>query len=106
MSRNRKSNVAVTGSQTVALDDHDYEVGYCATASCIYAPAQLYGPPENCYPDESELNDMEILITDVHGDDGRQITETALMWARLAIELNDDLIKEQLWETFMTDERG
>lgn len=37
----------------------------------IYAPAKIYDPPEQCHPDESEL---EIFETTIEFDDGLKIT--------------------------------
>lgn len=37
-------------------------IQWTAQVRLNYQPAQLYGPPENCYPDESEA-DIEALTT-------------------------------------------
>ncbi len=56
----KRGNRTLTVEGTQEIMGH--EIGYEATVRVNYQPAQLYGPPENCYPDESEA-DIEALAT-------------------------------------------
>ena len=76
--------VEVEGTQTLGDDEH--EIAYTATVRVNYQPAKLYGPPENCYPDESEV-DIESLVTVPPGFENI---------------LDTDLIEDQAWEEFLT----
>ena len=76
--------IEVEGTQTLGDDEH--EIAYTATVRVNYQPAQLYGPPENCYPDESEV-EIESLVTVPPGFENI---------------LDTGLIEDQAWEEFMT----
>ena len=97
----------ITGSLTVTLKDEGrediYDVSYEASAHCVYRPARISGPPEDCHPDESELNDLEVTITLVDDEQGNAVDKTAPLWAALDNALIRALIEEQVWEAFMED---
>lgn len=74
--------VEVEGTQEIDGRDIDYT----ATVRVMYQPAQLYGPPEKCYPDESET-DIESSFTFPPGYESKLDTEE---------------IEDKAWEEFLT----
>lgn len=77
-----------TGKETAYLlcgineDDYEYHtVALQVEGSAYYTPGRLYGPPENCYPDEGEVE-----ITSVIGPDGKDWTDQLTHAERDTIE--------------------
>ena len=53
----------------IVTGDNGHEIGFCLTLSCSSrgTSAQLYGPPEGCYPAESaefELDSVYLIASD------------------------------------------
>ncbi len=72
----------VEGTQEIDGREIDYE----AYVRVNYQPAKLYGPPEDCYPDESET-EIESSFTFPPGFEAK---------------LDSEKIEEQAWEEFLT----
>jgi len=53
-------NTIATGEQEIVHAGRTYTVAYSAEGRCIYIPAILGGPPEDCHPDESECEIVSI----------------------------------------------
>lgn len=75
--------VLVEGTQEIK----DREVDYCAEVRVVYAPALVSGPPENCHPDESEA---EVVNVTTHPPGFEEL-------------LNYEQIEEAAWDKFMSD---
>jgi len=54
---------------TVTLDDEEYDVWYEISGTCTYQPGKTWGPPEDCYPDESESEVDTVKILQVDGEE-------------------------------------
>lgn len=97
-----KGRITFEGEQTVDLEDDSYEVVYEVTADCWYQPAKLGGPPEDCYPEEGELDIVEFKITLIINSGGEHINSQELT-KQCRAELDMDQIEEKVWERFMQD---
>lgn len=60
------------------------EIEWEAQVRMVYRPAKLSGPPEDCYPDESEA-EIEALVTRPEGHEN---------------EIDEDKIIEKAWDKF------
>ena len=80
----RPVTVLCDGSQEINGRDIEWD----AQVRISYAPAKLYGPPENCHPDESEA-DIEALTTWPEGFEDR---------------IHEDDVIERAWEQFHIDQ--
>lgn len=92
--------------QYVELDEgegneaQEVEVEFYAVATLSYQPAQTSGPPEKCYPEESEFDLKSISITKVIDDEGQPIKLTTKTMKLLREAIDEDLLAEQMWEEF------
>ena len=78
--------VEVSGTQEI----DGFDVEWDATVRLYYRPAKLYGPPENCYPEESEA---EIL--------------TLTTWPeKFEDKINEECVEELAWEKFDYQPKG
>lgn len=68
------------GTQTVG----EQEVEFVAELEASYRPAQLFGPPENCYEAEGEIEILGI-VTDPPGFEN---------------QLDEDALLDQAWDKF------
>jgi hypothetical protein len=93
----------ITGNytQTVELNGQKIKVTFTATASMLYTVAQVSGPPERCYPEETDLNLESISITEARTVSGAKIP-LALHTMRLLLReaIDEDLLAEKMWEEF------
>ena len=74
--------VTVEGTQEI----DGREIEYTADVRVMYQPGRFSGPPEDCYPDESET-DIENLVTLPPGFEDK---------------IDSEKIEDQAWEEFMT----
>ena len=92
--------ITASGSQTVQItEDTSYQVEYTVIGRVSYSPGKYYGPPENCYPDESECELTEIKITCVTGPAGEIALDKCNIPGIIKI-LDEDILEENLWEEF------
>ena len=78
-----KAVVFVEGVQEIG----EREIEYTAQVRCDYRPAKLYGPPENCYPDESEA-EIDALTTWPPGYENK---------------IDEDAVLDRAWEVFQEE---
>lgn len=92
----------ITGeyTQTVELNDQPVDVKFSATASMSYQPAQTSGPPEKCYPAESEFDLEELHILDAKDANDKRLTLGLSTMCQLRALINEDLLAEKMWEDF------
>ena len=81
---------------TLMLNDEEQDVDFVIEADITYQPARISGPPEDCYPDESECYITEIKVRyPVDGCSDEQIL------AALEKQVGEEKIKEDLWSDYM-----
>ncbi len=56
-------------SATVRLDGKEFHVRYRITGKCSYDPGKLSGPPEDCWPPESDVLVQALSILSVFSGD-------------------------------------
>lgn len=84
---------------TVTLDDEEYDVWYEISGTCTYQPGKTWGPPEDCYPDESESEVESVKILQV---DGALATDLPLsLRQRILTELDKLDLSAFLFENWM-----
>jgi hypothetical protein len=81
---------------TIELDGN--EIDLTIEYDAVYQPARISGPPEDCYPDESELD-----ITDVMFDlpPDATCTEEQVI-AFITQPVMEQKLEEACWEHFMS----
>jgi len=95
-----RHNCCISGEQEVVVDDRTYLVAYECSGYAVYRPARVNGPPENCWPDESECEIVDAAVTSISDDDGNPVDDNAI-WLICIQALNTDKIRDQLWDQFM-----
>lgn len=82
-----------------AADGTTYLCNVEAHSKCYYHPGRTSGPPEDCYPDESEQETtFEILDCAL---DGNELKLTPELLASLQSLLPIEWMEGQCWEAFM-----
>lgn len=88
-------------NHTLYLRDDTVEVTIEVAYHAVYRPAQISGPPERCYPDESELGLIGYLFVgwkDLTDDgDAKAPTDEEILAAYVA---DEDRIIAACWEDF------
>ena len=77
-----------------------FSVDYSATADMRYQPERISGPPEDCYPTDSECDITAVsvfCIRDVLGKERSLPDELAVL---ISSKLPRDRIEELCWEEF------
>jgi len=88
----RKYSGTTSFTYEIYRGDDDNEVSLQIEGRAYYAPGRYYGPPENCYPDESEVE-----ITSCIGPDGKD-------WEDQLTESEKDQILEIIQDNVASDE--
>ena len=87
-------------TQTVELNGQEVEVDFTATATLEYQAAQTSGPPESCYPEESDFDLESIQITGARLVGGQKMPLAVHTMKLLREAIDEDLLAEQMWEEF------
>ena len=101
--KNKHGNVSFDDELEITVDERNYTVEYAVEADCIYAPAFLSGLPENCHPDESEVDILDCKILCIVDDAGAEIKDERIVKsAEQAIELiRDTDIADKAMQMYM-----
>lgn len=98
----RPTTVTDTFECEVPYEDQVYLCNVKAVSTCTYAPGHLGGPPEDCYPDESEQETtFEILDCTLEGNE-IQLNE-ALIY-ELTPLLPVEWMESALWDHYMRED--
>ena len=82
---------------TLMLGGEEQDVDFSIEADMTYEPARISGPPEDCYPDESECDITEIkVMSEVDGLKDADILDA------LEKQIGEERIIEDLWEDYMS----
>lgn len=85
-----------------------YEISFSVSAVLSYSPGRFSGPPENYYPDESEVDILEMklrsVITYGEGDEVLTVPITPALEKQLSEALDMDYIYETLWEEWKSED--
>lgn len=98
----RWSRHEITRSATVRVGGEGFEVTYLATGKCYYDPGRLSGPPEDCYPPESEGEIASVKMLEVHDSNSRPVTNEMLR-ALILAKLMELPLEEYLLENWMAE---
>ena len=83
---------------TLMLQGEEQDVDFEIEADITYEPARISGPPEDCYPDESECDITVIkVMSKIDGLKDADILDA------LATQVGDDTIINDLWDDYMLD---
>lgn len=85
--------------QEVEHEGRTYGINFCAEGSLFSSPGKYYGPPEHCYPEESECEITSIEIISCTDEDELPVTDPTLL-DKLKTLLSEDLIDEALWQAY------
>ena len=95
----RSTTIIRTFEVEIELNDRIYACNVKATSECTYAPGRISGPPEDCYPDESEQETtFEILDCTL---DGNAIQLDAALIYELTPLLPVEWMESALWDHYM-----
>jgi len=96
----RWSRHEIERSATIRLGGEEFEITYLAIGKCYYDPGKLSGPPEDCYPPESEGELTSLKLLDVRDSRSRPVVNE-MVRALLTSQLKDLPIEEYLLEDWM-----
>ena len=86
--------------EMLAPDGTIYNCNVDAHAKCYYSPGRFSGPPEDCYPDESDMEtSFEILDCVI---DGMPVQLDPALLYELEPLLPVEWMESQLWDQFMS----
>lgn len=100
-----KRNVTIGGTQTVTCNGELLEVLYTASAELYFRPGRLSGPPEDCYPDESDMSDVKLTINSIYTADGVDPHFTPEETREVQALLDEVIIEEELWAGWELEDR-
>lgn len=98
----RWSRHEITRSATVRVGGEEFEVTYLATGKCYYDPGKLSGPPEDCYPPESEGEIASVKMLEVRDSNSRPVVNEMLR-ALILAKLMELPLEEYLLENWMAE---
>ena len=88
-------------SAEVTLDGRRYSVEYTLRGKCYYDSGRLSGPPENCYPPESEGEVLELILGPVEGEEEGVPCTGDIFLSRISAALNELPLDDYLLESWM-----
>ena len=78
---------------TLTFGDQEEDIDFDISADITYQPARISGPPEDCYPDESSCENIQIkVLSQIDGLKDADILDA------LETQIGEDKIVEDLWE--------
>ena len=92
-------SITITGTQPVKLDGIELEVSYTATCTLTFIPGRFSGPPEDCYPDDSDMGYVSLQVTEVFAN-GEAVVLSDDYKRYVQEQLDEDVIADQLWDEF------
>ena len=87
----------------LTVEDKNYVVLFGVTADMIYEPAKLSGPPEDCYPDNSECNIEDVKVLGVWDEEGDSIQPSKALLAELLAEYDPEDLSDEFWKLFFAE---
>ena len=94
-----KGRVTYEGEQEVDLVDDTYVVCFTVVADCSYQPERVSGPPEDCYPSESECDIVRCSIDLIVNSAGEPVNLDSVTEA-CSEALDMEAIEDKVWEQF------
>jgi len=99
---------------TLDLDDEEivldldgervaYYCDFTVEATLSHTPARVSGPPEDCFPEESEIDITLLRLNEVRDAEGTVIPFTTSLRDHIADTLDIDRIYELLWKEWQSD---
>ena len=96
----RRGKHSCERSCTVTLPSGEYDVTYCIEGKCYSDPGKLSGPPEDCYPPESEANITLLRVIEVSDETGIVTEVEDSLGKQLLAEINKLPLDEYLFESW------
>ena len=84
----------------VDIESGYFDVEVEAHSKCYYHPGRTSGPPEQCYPAESD-QETTVEITSITDAAGEPVPKTPELLAALEAALPLEWIEETLWAQFL-----
>lgn len=94
------AQITYRGEQEMSVAGLTLTLRFEVEADVTYAPARIWGLPEDSGPDESELDITSRTLTSVHDEDGNEVAFHAATQERLLGALNWESVEEKIWEQF------
>ena len=91
-------------TQTVSLGDEErsVELEFTVIAEMYYTPAQISGPAESCYPEDSDFNLTSLKITKAT-EAGKPTHLSLDTMAQLRAAIKMERVEEQMWEIYQEE---
>jgi len=89
--------------EEIVVDGVAYYCDFAIKATLSHTPARVSGPPEDCYPEESEIDIEEMKLNEVRDENGEALILTPPLLKQLSDALNIDRVHELLWEEWETE---
>jgi hypothetical protein len=86
---------------TILLNDCTFLVRYKLAGKCSYTPGNYGGPPEDCYPEESDSDITETEILHVIDEETGKVGADAALKTALSAELRKLPLEDYLFESWM-----
>jgi len=85
---------------TIRLDEREFDVSYVLKGKCYYDPGKLSGPPENCYPPESDVDLESTTITGIW-EDGEPVLHLPDVVTAIGVKLGNLPLDDYLLESYL-----
>lgn len=103
--------------QSVTLEVEEYEVevevenewhiiyvDFSISAVLTYQPARISGPPEDCYPDESEIDVVECKLLRAYDEEGKNIPLMQDLREKIDAQIDASDFYDELWEEWESEQ--